>query len=292
MSGSPQHSDAAAPVPEVSVIVPVYRDNEGLARCLQALARQEMSPERFEVIVVNNDPAHPVQAAEGEGLNLRVVEEEKPGSYAARNAGIRASSAPILAFTDADCVPDSTWLQAGAERLRSGEADLVAGEVAFFFEDPPPNASEYLDAATKLNQRVYAEAGFGATANLFVRREVIDEVGPFDAGLKSGGDYEFGRRATGSGYRIAWSPEARVRHPARRTFRALLRKSVRVAKGQKELARRGLLEHGRIGLRTLLPLLRVPPADTEYRLSAGGYLKAWLLMNLRRYVNLWVRLTS
>ena len=50
---------------------------------------------------------------------------------------------------------------------------------------------------------------FSVTANLVVRREVFDAVGPF-AGLEVAEDVDWGRRATRAGHRIVYAPEVRV----------------------------------------------------------------------------------
>ncbi|MEM8761253.1 MAG: glycosyltransferase family A protein, partial [Pseudomonadota bacterium] len=99
--------------PGISVIIPVFNDAGGLARCLDALARQtDAAP--FEVIVVDNGSDPPLDPATLPALpSLRLIRETAPGSYAARNAGIAAARAAILAFTDADCRPRPDWLAAG-----------------------------------------------------------------------------------------------------------------------------------------------------------------------------------
>ena len=80
---------------------------------------------------------------------------------------------------------------------------------------------------------------FAATANLFVRREVVDDLGGFDASLRSGGDYEFGRRATGAGYRLVYAPEASVVHRPRASLRETWRLHRRLGAGWAALARKG-----------------------------------------------------
>jgi hypothetical protein len=69
-----------------------------------------------------------------------------------------------------------------------------------------------------------------------VRRAAFDAVGLFDPALRSGGDAEWGARATAAGFRIGYRDEVRVLHPPRRTLRAVTRKAVRVTRGVEELA--------------------------------------------------------
>ena len=62
-------------------------------------------------------------------------------------------------------------------------------------------------------------------------RQVIERVGGFDARLKSFGDLEWGQRIFAAGYRQVYAPTVRVRHPARRTWGEMTRKTARVAGG-------------------------------------------------------------
>ena len=72
------------PLPLVSVIVPVYRDEDRLARCLEALRGQSYSTARTDLIVVDNG-CDRLEAVVGRFPEVTVIEEETPGSYAARN---------------------------------------------------------------------------------------------------------------------------------------------------------------------------------------------------------------
>ncbi|MFG3707438.1 glycosyltransferase family 2 protein [Micromonospora sp. NPDC047670] len=98
--------------PALSVVMPTYQDPQCLALTLQALTRQTLPAERFEVIVVRDGGSSDGYAealAEGAGLRLRLVElPRRKGRSGARNEGARCASAPLLVFLDADswAVPD------------------------------------------------------------------------------------------------------------------------------------------------------------------------------------------
>jgi hypothetical protein len=64
----------------------------------------------------------------------------------------------------------------------------------------------------------------GVTANLFVGRQLFDELGGFDASLPSGGDYDLVRRSVERGARLAYAQDAVVRHPTLDDCRAFLGK--------------------------------------------------------------------
>ena len=123
-------------------------------------------------------------------ISIKLLEEnDQQSSYAARNKGIvAAAGAEYLAFTDADCRPAETWLQAGIACLEENEADLAGGNVCFTFADKP-TAAEIIDASTSMQmERDIAEHGVTKTANLFVKRELFDELGLFDGSKTSGED--------------------------------------------------------------------------------------------------------
>jgi GT2 family glycosyltransferase len=166
------------------------------------------------------------------------------------------------------------------------------GQVRLFFKSERPNIYEYFDAARKLNQKAHIEkAGFAATANFFVRRELFDRYGLFRSDMISGGDYEFGRRLTKRGERIVYIPDAVVCHPARSTLKAILKKSKRVAIGQKALEKEGLLDHGRVSFRRLMPRLSVSidPAFSRF-FSRREILKLIMMQNFIVWLNFLLRM--
>lgn len=231
----PEETPAA---PQVSVVVPVRDGAAQLPALLDALGAQADAPP-FEVVVVDNGSRDSTAAiAERHPVVRLVVREPRPGSYAARNAGVAAASAPALAFTDADCTPCPTWLAAGTAALQG--AHLVGGAIEQR-RSARPTVWEVYDRATYLDQaELVTTQRFAATANLFVRREVFDAVGLFDAALRSSGDLEFGHRAAAAGFALAFSPEARVAHQPRSTLAGTWRLHRRLGAGWAALARRGL----------------------------------------------------
>ena len=230
------HSGAAGPTPWpfVAVIVPVYNDAERLAKCLQALERQTYPADRHEVLVVDNGSSEDIAPACRPFVRVRCLHEPKPGSYAARNKGIACTEAEILAFTDSDCIPHRDWLENGVRRLiATPDCDLVGGNVTVFPKDRARRtAVELYESAFAFPQkRRIEESHWSVTANLFVRRRVIAAVGSFNDALQSGGDAEWGRRASAAGQRITYAEEARVDHPARASLGELLSKARRVGGG-------------------------------------------------------------
>lgn len=213
--------------PRISVLIPVYRDWTGLESCLAALAAQTWPADDFEVLVISNDTEAP-PALSRPGVQL--LHEPQGHSYAARNAGLAAARGEVLAFTDADCRPEPTWLAAGWHALQSDQTASLAGGNVRVAVTRRSVATDY-DESFAFKQAESVRNGSSVTANLFVRRTVFDAVGPFNATLQSGGDFELCRRARQAGFRLVYADQAVVQHPARDSLSALFRKNRRVAGG-------------------------------------------------------------
>ncbi|MCP5047350.1 MAG: glycosyltransferase [bacterium] len=217
----------------VSVIVPHYNDAARLGLLLESLEKQDYPRDCFEIIVVDNGSA---STGEVERLsaahNVRLLHETgSQGSYAARNKGIRAAKGEIFCFTDADCIAGEMWLSEGVKAMEEPGVHLVGGNVIFFFPDRV-GAAEYYDSITNMgNETAVYERGVAKTANLFVKKQVFDAIGLFPGQLKSGGDIYFTALAVREGFKLVYSAQAFVSHPAR-TFLPLIGKAIRVGIGK------------------------------------------------------------
>ncbi len=227
--------------PFVSVIIPAYNERRRLVSCLEALDHQSYPQSAYEIIVVDNGSDEPAFDLAETFSRVRVAEEATAGSYAARNTGISMAKGDLLAFTDADCVPAADWLQSAVQCLAARPSTtIVAGAI-----DRPTSAANLLTAAELydctffLRQDVYVTRfGFAVTANLVAPAAAFRTVGLFDSTLKSGGDVDWCRRATASGFILAYAQEVRVRHPLLPNAAAVLKKSRRITDGTVELERR------------------------------------------------------
>jgi glycosyltransferase involved in cell wall biosynthesis len=214
---------------KVSVIIPVLRDWDLLEKCLTLLRPQVNALPDHEIIVVDNGPQE--LAVESRPVGARYIHCPRGFSYAARNAGLAVAKGDIIAFTDADCLPSPNWLAAGCQSLLSDPSiDLAGGQVEVFAENNSLCSLYECIYSFRQDENVQ-KAGVSVTANLFVRSSVFSHIGTFREDFESGGDYEFCKRATNAGHRIAYVPEAVIRHPARSSLSSLLRRRARVARG-------------------------------------------------------------
>lgn len=222
------------PQPFVSVIIPVFNDCQRLKICLESLENQNYPKHLYEVIVVDNGSEEDIESVVKQFNQAIITNEQRTGSYAARNKGISLAKGEVIAFTDADCIPAPDWLEKGSINLLSiPKCGLVAGKIELFFQKPnSPTLVELYESAMAFQQSKFVEdLKYGATANVFTFKHVISQVGHFDDTLKSNGDREWGQRVFAAGYRQVYADNTCVAHPARYSFAQLYKRVIRITGG-------------------------------------------------------------
>lgn len=199
---------------DVSVIVPTFNRAASLDALLADLTAQS-GDARFEVLVADNGSADStrdvVERHAGDDHRIRYLFEPTPGASCARNAGIAAASAPILAFIDDDVRPRPDWVCSIVRAFAAHpEVDCIGGRVEPRWPTPPPRwltpahwpplalqidrgRSQYID-------RDHASACL-ITANFACRAEVFAELGGFAADFRRDEDREFNLRMWRAGKR-------------------------------------------------------------------------------------------
>ncbi|WP_018139570.1 MULTISPECIES: glycosyltransferase family 2 protein [unclassified Thioalkalivibrio] len=267
--------------PAYSVIVPVYDHWSLVPELLDCLRAQTLPQDEFEVILINNG-LKAFTAPKTLPRNVRILQCDRRGSYAARNAGVSAAAGDWLVFTDADCRPVPEWLEAmrDASRKEPGNV-LLAGPVEMYADTLRPNAYQIYDLIRGIPQEHYVRRGYAATANLLIPRPVLEELGGFDATRFSGGDADLCRRAVARGYPIRFVPEALVYHPARESWEEVVAKARRIKGGQ--ILCGSSTSRTYWVLRTLLP-----PVALYYRYAlASQYPVRYRLVSLAVQSRLW-----
>jgi glycosyltransferase involved in cell wall biosynthesis len=205
--------------PNVAVVVATHNRAERLEALLASLANGTFPADSFELVVVDDGSTDETaavlrRAAAGGRLRLRTIARSHAGGPAgARNDGWRAAHAPLVAFTDDDCVVDPGWLAALVERARAHPGSIVQGRTE-------PNPAE-LDAWGPFS-RTLAVRRLGPwyqTCNILYPRELLERLGGFDAGAYSGPggeDTDLAWRAFELGREAVYADDALVFHAVSR----------------------------------------------------------------------------
>ncbi|WP_048708638.1 glycosyltransferase family 2 protein [Microvirga massiliensis] len=207
---------------EASVIIPHYDDLQQLSLCLELLDHQTLERSRFEVIISDNGSKCGLHAVEQVAAGrARVILAHTKGAGPARNEGAKFATGKALAFIDSDCRPTPDWLRQGLIGLE--EFPIVGGPVLVVPKDPDHvTPEEAFDMVFGFNALEFLQKrGFIGSGNLFVRREVFDQVGGFRSGVSE--DLEWSHRAVSLGFPLNHVAGAVVSHPARRDWNELAR---------------------------------------------------------------------
>ena len=211
-------SEPPAREPRVSVVVATRDRSERLAALLGSLRAQTLAPGDFEVVVVDDasrDSTAAVLAREAErgGLELRTLRRERSGGPGgARNDGWRAARAPLVAFTDDDCVVDPRWLEAGLAASAALPGAVVQGRT-----DPIPEETAGAGPFTR-TVAAHGDGPYYQTCNVFYPRALLERLGGFDSELypRSGEDTDLAWRARAAGAPTAYAADARAFHAVNR----------------------------------------------------------------------------
>ncbi len=203
-------------LPCISVVVPFFNSESHIASCIDSLLGQEDIGGAFEIILINNRSADGSAAVVAGYEQLVVLEEATPGAYAARNTGLGSARAPLIAFTDADCVVDRHWLRSIRQGMENSKVAILLGHCRY-----PAEASlalrmlgAYENAKTQYVANHCARAHHFAYANnMAVRASVFHELGPFKE-WKRAADSELVHRlaARRPDLGLAFRPSMQVTH--------------------------------------------------------------------------------
>lgn len=261
-----------ATAPFVSIIVPTHDRPEQLETCLKSLLTLHYP--HFEIIVVDNAPGNDstltlVKQLAQHASYIRYVREDRQGPSWARNCGIQAAKAEILAFTDDDVVVDRYWLA----RLMQGFADdkciaCVTGLVLpleletpaqFLFEAVGGYSKGYQrrvfafkEDQSQLPLHPYVAERFGTGASMVLRAAVLRSIGGFDPALGRVGPVRCSQdiavffQVIANGHKLAYEPASLAYHTHRREYAGLRKQTYNHSVGYTAYLTKSLLENPRL----------------------------------------------
>lgn len=235
---------------DVAIIVPTLRRPESLERALRSLFRQTGVADRVAgIVVVDNDP---VGSAATLTETLRAISPwpliyqhaPTPGVATARNAGLCATDAPLIAFLDDDEAASPDWLSALLKAQEETGADAVFGPITGRAPDSEPWLRPWLEQffgrAGPDRTGLIAEP-YGCGNSLMLRSTALPGTAPFNVAADQAGgedDALFAALAARGG-RFGWAADARVEEyaPAHRaTLKYALARAFAYGQGPSQTA--------------------------------------------------------
>lgn len=207
---------------DVSIVICTRDRSAMLEDCLDSVLA--CAPRPAEVIVVDQSRDDRTRLAAGRRqgctVPVRYLRGIGSGLSRARNQGISACAAPVVAFTDDDCRADPGWAASLTEPIRAGRADATVGrtlpERSAGGEDE--TFSAYAPEGIPVFSRRTHPWRLGGGGNFAASRAALERAGPFDerfgpgAPLESAEDMDMIHRLLRRGERILYVPGAVVWH--------------------------------------------------------------------------------
>jgi glycosyltransferase involved in cell wall biosynthesis len=196
---------------QFSVIIPTFNWPHWLRECLSSISRLNYSRDHFEVIVIDDGSTKPIENIIQEfspRFNIKCFRIQNSGPAAARNKGAEIARGLYYAFIDDDCRLACDWLDRTEKRLRHSPASLIGGRVLNRLSDNiyATTSQMVLDAAYAFHKREFGCPQFFTTNNLAVPAVLFEDIGGFDARLRTAEDRDFCDRCLQRGYQLVYDP--------------------------------------------------------------------------------------
>jgi GT2 family glycosyltransferase len=181
----------------VAVVIPTLNRYEYLKDALRDLEAQTYK--NFEVIVVDQSQPFDLPFYDVFSLDIKIIRQESPGLWRARNSAVKATDAELILLFDDDSRVAPSWIEAHLSCLEQFDADICSGVSLSTVGDKVPKSYQNFRQADQLD-----------TGNALVKRKVFEKVGLFDLQFEGQrmGDAEFGLRAFLNGFKVISSPLA------------------------------------------------------------------------------------
>ncbi len=184
-------------IPKISIILPVYNAQANLRQTVESIRQQTLT--HFQLVAIDDgssdDSLSVLLDQAAKDSRIKVISRSNGGVSSARNLGVELSSAPLIAFMDADDLWDARKLERhlAVHRARPSMAASYA-QIAFI----DPDAVD-LDSATTQSRLgpqplnlmdVLAENPVCTASNLVIRRDWFVKSGGFDESLSFAEDQD------------------------------------------------------------------------------------------------------
>ena len=206
---------------DVAVIIPTLRRPDSLERALRSVFTQTGSLDRVAAIVVaDNDPqgsaAALIERLRAEApVPMTYAHAPIPGVATARNVGLSATDATLIAFLDDDETASPGWLAALLSAQTQTGADVVFGPIHGRVPDNTGLTTTYLERffgrdgprETGLTDQIH-----GCGNSLMVRATALPGHAPFDVAMNETGgeDDRLFTALSARGGRFGWAADAWV----------------------------------------------------------------------------------
>lgn len=155
---------------KISVVIPAHNEAKTIGQLLTLLVPQLI--EGDEIIVVDNNSLDETSEIARSYPEVKVIKQTVQGIIPSRDKGFHSAKGDIIARIDADCIPNSDWL----ERIRDGLVDdkySASTGPFYYFDMPLPKVSEASEWAIRMGvKRLLGDFPFLSGGNMAIKKKV------------------------------------------------------------------------------------------------------------------------
>ena len=194
---------------KISIITITYNSAKTLQRALASILSQTYKD--IEHIIVdgasNDGTVEILKAYAAAHENVRWVSEKDDGIYNALNKGIRMATGDVIGFLHSDDVLYSAdSIEQIATAFESSQADVVYGDLQYCKGGKVVRRWK----SNAFNPRALKFGWMPPHPTVYVRKEVYEQVGPYDEWFRISADYDMLLRIFTAGYKTHYIPEVMV----------------------------------------------------------------------------------
>lgn len=223
---------------KISVVIPVKNGEKSIGKCLEAVFSQKYLP--HEVIVIDGHSSDKTVEIASK-FPVRTVYEDFGTVGGARQIGIENSSCELIAFTDADCIPEKNWLENLVKEMKeniSGVGGCIKNVGRDTWGKPIALTSDtFLGSGNSVQGRIFKEKRYVKSisgCNSLYRKEDLITVGGFDTTLHINEDTDLSLRLSKIG-KLLYTPDAAVLHDQSRELKAFAKRMYQFGYGRGKL---------------------------------------------------------
>lgn len=220
----------------VSLIATVLNEASNIEKLLESYQKQKISASEFIIVDAgsNDETAQVIKefAKKHPNLNINLLIKPNLNRSQARNMAANRSKGEYLAFCDAGCILDESWLLELFREQQSSNKQIVGG----FFEGHIKNNFQeaivpyFLQKSKNLSEKNFMPT----TRSLLISKNLYESVGGLNEKLYLSEDYDLMLRLKNTSIPFAFAPKAIVYWIPPENYREFLKKIINFAKSDIE----------------------------------------------------------
>src|SRR5690606_9775407 len=192
--------------PSVSVLIPVYNEQENLGSCLTSVLNLAYPKELVEVIVIDNGSTDGSMAIACQ-YPVKIINASGKKIGAVRNAGANVARGEVIAYVDGDCVVSPDWINVAISHLYESNVGAVGGNPVRRRE------ANWIERAWALEKKDgIAKVTSLATGSFILLKSTFVRAGGFNEDIVAGEDTALSRQIRQLGLELVLDSGCNVIH--------------------------------------------------------------------------------